>query len=818
MNADLRAVVEDRLKSEGARQKDWANAVLAAFDGRDSLERYLRNAAVGPHDSGAPSASTHPGTYLASLKVEGFRGIGGSQTVEFNTGPGLTLLVGRNGSGKSSFAEAFEVLFTGDSKRWEGRSKIWKEGWRNLHHPHPTSVEAMLLVEGQGPTKVTGQWTDGAPLEACSVVVQPKGKPKTSLQAIGWSEALVSFRPFLSYNELGSMLDEGPSKLYDALSLVLGLEDLVSGQDALSEARLDRQKALKLADQQRQLLIEQLTRSLDQESDDRARECFEALSAKNWGLDELTKLLDVSSVAPDDRDIVVLTKVTVLESPDPEVAARAVSALRTAHERVAATAGTDGDRFRRLAGLLESALTFHDAHDSPDCPVCGTRSALGPTWSETTREEIKRLRTLAAGSERAHSEAEAARKHAHSLTVQVPKLLDQVFEVGLQGLDVAREEWIAWAEGASINDLLLLADHIDKRLPMLGAAIEALKKSATVEIKRREDRWKPMATAISSWLPSAIAGKRGGDDLPTLKSAEDWLKGAVADIRSQRFAPIGEQAMATWRFLRQNSSVELGRIELAGSKSQRRVTLDVTVDGVAGAALGVMSQGELHSLALSLFLPRATLSESPFRFVVIDDPVQSMDPARVDGLARALEQVARLRQVIVFTHDERLPEAVRRLDVKATILSITRRPNSVIEVRTALTPVRAHIEDALALVHTTEMPRDILNRLVPGFCRAALEAAFMQVVRRRQLAAGHSHGEVEEGLATALKLTPLAALALFDDKERGADVMKRLNQFGSWAGDVFRECKEGVHGGTSADLNLLIKDAEKLADRVLTLQ
>jgi wobble nucleotide-excising tRNase len=51
----------------------------------------------------------------------------------------------------------------------------------------------------------------------------------------------------------------------------------------------------------------------------------------------------------------------------------------------------------------------------------------------------------------------------------------------------------------------------------------------------------------------------------------------------------------------------------------------VTVDGVEGAALGVMSQGELHAMALSLFLPRATLPESPFRFVVIDDPVQSMD-------------------------------------------------------------------------------------------------------------------------------------------------------------------------------------------------
>ncbi len=89
-------------------------------------------------------------------------------------------------------------------------------------------------------------------LEAQKAFVQPKGKPKTSLQALGWKDALVSYRPFLSYNELGSMLDEGPSKLYDALSLVLGLEDLVNAQAALAKSRLDRQQAFDAADQQRE--------------------------------------------------------------------------------------------------------------------------------------------------------------------------------------------------------------------------------------------------------------------------------------------------------------------------------------------------------------------------------------------------------------------------------------------------------------------------------------------------------------------------------------------------------------------------------------
>ena len=40
-------------------------------------------------------------------------------------------------------------------------------------------------------------------------VVQPHGKPRTTLDEVGWAEVLGTYRPFLSYNELGSMLDEG---------------------------------------------------------------------------------------------------------------------------------------------------------------------------------------------------------------------------------------------------------------------------------------------------------------------------------------------------------------------------------------------------------------------------------------------------------------------------------------------------------------------------------------------------------------------------------------------------------------------------------
>jgi ABC-type hemin transport system ATPase subunit len=101
-------------------------------------------------------------------------------------------------------------------------------------------------------------------------------------------------------------------------------------------------------------------------------------------------------------------------------------------------------------------------------------------------------------------------------------------------------------------------------------------------------------------------------------------------------AQLTETSAQVWGMLRQESNVELGPVKLAGASTQRHVSVDVTIDGLAGAALSVMSKGELHALGLALFLSRAMSPDSPFRFIVIDDPVQSMDPAKVEGLAQML--------------------------------------------------------------------------------------------------------------------------------------------------------------------------------------
>ena len=356
----------------------------------------------------------------------------------------------------------------------------------------------------------------------------------------------------------------------------------------------------------------------------------------------------------------------------------------------------------------------------------------------------------------------------------------------LPSLQSLREAEAMWLKARSLDSPTALADHLEAHVLDLSEAVARVVAEATEELSRREDVWRPLGQALALWLPHAEQFAATKDHVDQLKEAEDWWKSATEEIRNERFQPIAARAMAIWKQLRLQSNVDLGDVTLEGTATRRKVVLKVTVDGKDAEALGVMSQGELHSLALSLFLPRATLPDSPFRFICVDDPVQSMDPARVEALARVLADTAKTRQVVVFTHDDRLPEAVRRLGLPARILKVTRRADSVVEIGESRDPVSGYLDDARALLKTDELPASVRARVVPGHCRLALEAACMTAVRQRRLRAGARHQEVEELLAAHPKLYARMALAIFDDAEKASEVLPRLNKLDPRAAAAFK--------------------------------
>jgi AAA domain len=93
------------------------DALDAAIDGKPSVR-----------PARAEREAVPAGAFLTSLAVEGFRGIGSKAMINFRPGPGLVIVAGRNGSGKSSLAEGFEYALTNTTSAGSSAPASWSGG------------------------------------------------------------------------------------------------------------------------------------------------------------------------------------------------------------------------------------------------------------------------------------------------------------------------------------------------------------------------------------------------------------------------------------------------------------------------------------------------------------------------------------------------------------------------------------------------------------------------------------------------------------------------------------------------------------------
>ncbi|MBC7303342.1 MAG: AAA family ATPase [Nocardia sp.] len=855
-------VVARELAADPAVEERVAECVLAAL------------AAVDGDSAATDSGDT--GVFLRSITVQGFRGIGPAATLRLNPGPGLTLVVGRNGSGKSSFAEAAEFALTGGNRRWDGRSTAWREGWRNLHEPDIARIDVELLTAGEEPAlSIATSWEASSELADARWTERRGSAPAAPVDPHRRRQRLDLYRPFLSYSELGALVDGKPSDLFDALHRLLGLDELAAAAEQIRLRKLELERAVKDSRQSRADLLVELAEA----DDERARGVADLLRTPEPDIDAVAGAVAGSVLGIDGP--AGLRTILRLSVPDPARVAAAAARLAEAARNVARHATADSAADLRVLELLTRAREHVTAAGACPCPVCG-RDELDAEWLAAADHEITYRTAELAALQAATAEFDAALVSARGLPSEVPMELvsatagaasvsalaavprgtaaantgrakmvpgpdrrSRQVEVpdssAVQAVtrlpidpneyrtDSLADQHIAhhtslseqrevvgrlWSEWAALADAECddqLPDRLRATHAELAVELAALQRDTRDELDRLDTVWSPLVPRILAWLDPARAVADHASELRVVKKAADWLKTATATIRGERMRPLETTARWVWSTLRQQSNVELGAIRLQGSAgTARRVLLDVTVDEVDGAALGVMSQGELHALGLSLFLPRATVAHSPFRFVMIDDPVQAMDPAKVDGLARVLAEVAASRQVVVFTHDERLAEAVRRMQLDATVLEVQRRERSIVEVRVTGDPVRRYLDDARSLLRTPQLPAAIADELVATCCRSAIEAAGLAKARQELLATGLEHGEVERRVRNAHTTRAMITLAIMGVGARVDDLNKHLSAVGGrWLVGVLRDATAGAHVPIDRPMRELITDTER---------
>lgn len=723
--------------------------------------------------------------FLDSVSVSGFRGIGGKARLKLTAKPGVTLVVGRNGSGKSSFADGIETAFTGRTDRLDSRrGEVWRRHWRNLHDGADPKIEVRLAVGGDTrPSTLTCTWP-GDDVTTPDIEFRRPGHGRRPFADMGWEQSLNDFKPFLSYADLDKVLNGRPSEQYDSVAAILGLGALTDADERLHGMEKALASALRSAEAERPVLAEALSAL----HDPRAELALGALGAA--GTPDFVALNSLVTALPkaEEGRLRVLRLTAALTGPDLDEVGVAVDRLRAAVAARDDVRDSDAEDANLRAELLAKALEHSRRHRNEiACPVCGSERPLDDAWAEDAAEQVTVLRNEAATARQAEAGLRNAVDAVRYLVAPAPAWLPAPLV----------NPWEEWQACRLIDDAERLAARAETAALVLADACAAMREEALRELAKLDEEWRAWVGRLAGWLDRAQAAYAGEPRLRHIQAARKWLKEVCAELRAERLRPFEDHSQRIWEELRQESNVDLRSVRLTGSEKAtvRKLVMDVSVDGTEAAALGVMSQGELHSLALSLFLPRAAAPDSPFGFVVIDDPVQSMDPAKVHGLARVLHDLGETRQVVVFTHDTRLQRAFTDQELTVTVMEVERAERSSVRVRTVTDPIEQALADARALARTPNLPPVAMTHVLPGLCRTVLERAFSDAAWLRLHRAGVAEDEAEKAVVGAVRLLEVAALGLFGDRSRPAgEVYRELRRrCGPGAVDLVRRCQEGAH-------------------------
>lgn len=745
--------------------------------------------------------------FLRSITVSGFRGIGPRTTLELNPYRGITVVSGRNGSGKSSFAEALEYALTGESYRFAKKARHWRDSWRNLHAGEPAAIEIEFAMESDdnrsaSNAAVGADWSAGSDLGDCQRWFQIRGQKREPVVALGWDQALITYRPLMSYDELGGLLEDGPSSLYDALNRLLGLDEIADADGRLKEVEKKLGTLRKTANDSRT----QLVRALELSADPRAVEVKQLIARKPYDLDAVTATT-LGTATDRAAAIAQLRSIASLDVPDAAKAAEVAGELRAAIDASAAGVDSLAKTMTFRAALLRDALHLQTETGDGLCPVC-EKGILDAGWRSAAEQRLIEADVINADYQAVARRLTGARAAADGYfgTVATVSLVEGV---DLPSLALFNEAVMrARSVPGNLSDL---PAHLESTASILAQATNTLRAEAATAAAELEDAWAPTARAIATWVDLETAARNNDDQLVRVQTALKWLRANAETLRLRRLVPVVDQAREIWGRMRHESNVDLVGISLEGSATRRKAVVEGSVDGVPAGALPVMSQGELHALALALFIPRAMTPDSPFRFLVLDDPIQAMDPAKINGFLDVLVELSKTRQVIVFSHDERLPAAIRARSIPAQLLDVTREEGSVVVVKANELPAQRYIADATAVILDEELDEMIKRKAAPGLFRMAVEAAAHQRFFTDRARAGAVYHESEAEWEAARTTQQRVALAVTGTATGDVSGWKAYR---SYRFPMMAICAAGAHNGAGLDRAALRDLRETVRDIV----
>ncbi len=233
-------------------------------------------------------------------------------------------------------------------------------------------------------------------------------------------------------------------------------------------------------------------------------------------------------------------------------------------------------------------------------------------------------------------------------------------------LGLGAPEPIATPQSAITQILATLDERtaaLNLRVTARRAALDLLRKART-EITRRQSLDKLLKADTNAYKRVEAALTRAN----TIRTDAQQMRALVEGVRSSIIGrEFNERLNRLWRdlFVRLAPNEPFVPAFKIPSESTRRLQPKLVTTHRAGGAGGtpgaMLSAGNLNTAALTLFIALHLTVAVQLPWLILDDPVQSMDDVHIAHFAALLRTLSKgqKRQVIVAVHDRQLFEYLR---------------------------------------------------------------------------------------------------------------------------------------------------------------
>lgn len=665
-------------------------------------------------------------------------GVGGIATLEptpvsFTPTPGVTIVRGPNGHGKTSMARAIDCGLRGEGDvPDEVVGRLWTADL--LTEDEDRAAVDLTLVGGNGTDELVIHavfWRIAAP--SVTATLRDADGTREVAPGAAWRRALLGAQVCYSYGALQSRLtlESGLQEYLEEL-LVLG----PAWQEVRAEVQARAQRAM-----QSQKAVDAAARTAAQ----REKE----LKAR-YAADERAPAPPPSITWPRSKDDVDpdrwlretglggdVLPVSIRVAADHETRVEQLDAqLSAADDALAAAERTlDSEGVRAALHHLEQIVAIADLDDGT-CPLCGAVTNWRAHARELTASLQDRARA-AAGVQRAIS----------AVVAWVESELAPLLAAGVPG--GPQTEVAALRKAAVVGHHPHSPAHLAVRslLDVLRSEghehwVGRLRASSDATAEWRGELGVVVNEFASVLRDHGAEASRAG----MWRKAEETLDELQVELRQRRQDAVTGQLHNALARMLPDAEIELASIRHPGGvRQQRGVDVGLSIAG-RKATLGMLSSGQRNALLLAPLLILDAVG--PFGFLVVDDPVHALDDLRVDLLTAELARLAHDRQVIVMTHDARVEEHLRARIPEATVIELNRDPRHRAVTWSAGTPWDTLLDDALEVSRTAGKEgwrySESVGSVVAGLCRAAVDGALRQTVINRT---ARRRENVEEALA-----------------------------------------------------------------------